>query len=78
MKMAVSPCLFCSCLNYSIDESGINGSGGIDESGIEHGGTDGINGSCIIGRFIDVSSIDGINGGRIDAEDCHYVQRGDG
>ena len=58
--------------------SSINGSGGIDGSGIERGGTGGIDGSCINGDFIDGSSINGISGGGIDGDGCHYVWRGDG
>ena len=37
-----------------------------------------IDGSYINGGLINGSSIDGINGGCIDADGCHYVRRGDG
>ena len=48
MKKGVLTTFFCSCLNYGIDESGINGSGGIDGFGIKRGGTGFIDGSLSV------------------------------
>ena len=48
MKKGSLTTFFCSCLNYGIDESGINGSGGIDGCGIKRGGTGFIDGSLSV------------------------------